>query len=184
MASGGAGSPETLTGEGLRLGRYRAGDGPALLEAVRESWGEVAPFETWCHEGYTLEEAADHALGWDRAWESGAAYYFAVREEATGRYLGSCGLCPVEREHGTAGLGFWVRTSATGRGVATSAARLVAGFGFAELGLHRLELMMAVHNAASRRVAEKVGAEYEGTLRRRLTLPAGPTDMAMYALLR
>jgi ribosomal-protein-serine acetyltransferase len=106
-----------------------------------------------------------------------------VLEEATERYLGSCGLCPVEREHRTAGLGFWVRTSATRRGAATSAARLVVAFGFAELGLHRIELMVAVDNAASHRVAEKIGAAYEGTLRRRLVLPAGPTDMAMYALI-
>jgi RimJ/RimL family protein N-acetyltransferase len=33
-------------------------------------------------------------------------------------------------------------------------------------------------------VAEKVGAEYEGTLRKRLVLTNGPTDMAMYALVR
>ena len=84
------------------------------------------------------------------------------RDEATGRYLGSCGLCPVEREHATAGLGFWVRTSDTGRGVATAAARLVADAGFEHLGLNRIELLIAVDNAASRRVAEKLGAAYEG----------------------
>ena len=176
--------PETLTGDGLSLRRYRPADAPGLLEAVLESVAEVAPFETWCHEDYTLPEAADHVGGWDQAWEAGEAYYFAVLDGAGGRYLGSCGLCPIEHPHSTAGLGFWVRTSATGRGVATSAARLVAAFGFTELGLHRIEMMVAVHNLASRRVAEKVGAVYEGTLRRRLVLPAGPTDMAMYALVR
>jgi ribosomal-protein-serine acetyltransferase len=176
--------PEALHGNGLRLRRYRPGDGPALLEAVLESVPEVAPYETWCHPGYTPEEAAAHAAGWDRAWEAGEAYYFAVLDEADGRYLGSCGLCPVEGEHRVGGLGFWVRTSATGRGVATSAARLVTAFGFAELGLHRIELLVAVHNLPSRRVAEKLGAHYEGTLRKRLVLPAGPTDMAMYALVR
>jgi RimJ/RimL family protein N-acetyltransferase len=77
-----------------------------------------------------------------------------------------------------------VRTSATGWGVATSAAGLVAAFGFPELGLHRIELMMAVANAAGRGVAEKLGAECGGTLPRRLILPGGPTDMAMYALVR
>ena len=145
---------------------------------------EVAPYETWCHAGYTLDEAADYAGWWDKAWEKGSAYYFAVTDATTGRYLGSCGLCPVETEHATAGLGFWVRTPDTGRGVATSAARLVADAAFAHLGLNRLELLIAVDNTASRRVAEKLGAAYEGTLRKRLVLPAGPTDMAMYALVR
>jgi len=176
--------PEELPAPGLRLRRYLPSDAGAVHEAAAESVAEVAPYETWCHEGYSLAEAAEYAGWWAQDWDKGAAYYYAVTDEATGRYLGSCGLCPIEREHGTAGLGFWVRTSATGRGVATAAARAVADAGFAHLGLNRIELLIAVDNAASRRVAEKLGATYEGTLRKRLVLPAGPTDMAMYALVR
>jgi ribosomal-protein-serine acetyltransferase len=178
------GFPEELRAPGLLLRRYRAADGPAVHEAAVESVSEVAPYETWCHTGYTLDEATDYAGWWEQAWEKGSAYYFAVTAAPTGRYLGSCGLCPVEREHATAGLGFWVRTPETGRGVATTAARLVAEAAFAHLGLNRLELLIAVDNTASRRVAEKLGAAYEGTLRKRLILPAGPTDMAMHALVR
>jgi RimJ/RimL family protein N-acetyltransferase len=176
--------PEQLLSPGLILRRYVAADAAAVHEAARESAAEVAPYETWCHKGYTLEEAAAYASGWAQAWDRGSAYYFAVTDGATGRYLGSCGLCPIEREHAAAGLGFWVRTSGTGRGVATTAARLVARAGFEHLGLNRVELLIAVGNAASRRVAAKLGAAYEGTLRKRLVLPAGPTDMAMYALVR
>ena len=176
--------PSTLAADGLLLRRYSAADAAAVHEAAVASVAEVAPYETWCHAGYTLDEAADYAGWWDKAWEKGSAYYFAVTDATTGRYLGSCGLCPVETEHATAGLGFWVRTPDTGRGVATSAARLVADAAFAHLGLNRLELLIAVDNTASRRVAEKLGAAYEGTLRKRLVLPAGPTDMAMYALVR
>jgi len=179
-----AGFPEELRAPGLLLRRYRAGDTAAVHDAATESVAEVAPYETWCHQGYTLDEAAEYADGWDQAWGRGSAFYFAVCDEATGRYLGSCGLCPVEREHATAGIGFWVRSSGTRRGVATAAADLVAEAGFEHLGLNRIELLIAVQNAASRRVAEKLGAAYEGTLRKRLVLPAGPTDMAMYALVR
>ena len=38
------------------------------------------------------------------------------------------------------------------------------------MGLRRLELPVAVDNVASRRVAEKAGARFEGVL------PAGPRD--------
>jgi RimJ/RimL family protein N-acetyltransferase len=178
------GLPTTLTAGGLLLRRYCAADGAAVHEAALESVAEVAPYETWCHAGYTIDEATEYAAWWDQAWDRGRAYYFAVTDETTGRYAGSCGLCPVEAEHATAGLGFWVRTSDTGRGVATTAARLVAGAAFEHLSLNRIELLIAVDNAASRRVAEKLGAVHEGTLRKRLVLPAGPTDMAMYALVR
>jgi RimJ/RimL family protein N-acetyltransferase len=65
-------------------------------------------------------------------------------------------------------VGYWVRTGQTGQGIATAAVRLIARFGFEDLGLQRLELLVAVENLASRRVAEKAGARFEGIL------PAGP----------
>jgi RimJ/RimL family protein N-acetyltransferase len=65
---------------------------------------------------------------------------------------------------GTADIGYWVRTSQTGLGLATAAVRLVARFGFEDLGLRRLEMLIATDNLASRRVAEKVGATFEGVL--------------------
>ncbi len=61
------------------------------------------------------------------------------------------------------------RTGQTGQGIATAAVRLIARFGFEDLGLLRLlELLIAADNLASRRVAEKVGATFEGVV------PAGP----------
>jgi RimJ/RimL family protein N-acetyltransferase len=81
-------------------------------------------------------------------------------------------------------MGFWVRTSATGRGITSEAARLVVGFAFERLGLERVEVMAAVDNAASRRVAEKIGAQREGVLRRRLVLQGEPTDVVLYSLVR
>ncbi len=101
-----AGLPEELRGPGLLLRRYRAGDAALVHEAALESADEVSPYETWCHEGYTLEEAAEYVGWWDQDWDKGGAYYYAVTDEATGRYLGSCGLFPVERVHGTGGVGF------------------------------------------------------------------------------
>jgi ribosomal-protein-serine acetyltransferase len=70
-------------------------------------------------------------------------------------------------------------------GIATVAVRLIARFGFEDLDLQRLELLIAVDNAASRRVAEKVGATFEGVL------PAGlrgqgelQSDSYCFALIR
>jgi RimJ/RimL family protein N-acetyltransferase len=42
--------------------------------------------------------------------------------------------------------------------------RLVVQFALEDLGLRRLELLIAIENLASRRVAEKAGATLEGVL--------------------
>lgn len=151
-----------------------------MTEAVLESGTDLARYETWAHPEFSEADGREYAGYWDEAWAAGSAYYFAVFGEAV--YQGSCGLSGISREHGTAALGFWVRSGATRRGVATSSGRLVAAFGFEHIGLHRIEIMSAVDNAASRRVAAKLGAVEEGVLRKRLTLGGVPTDAALLAI--
>ena len=174
---------DSLTEGAVRVRAYRSEDRKALFAAVRESIPEVSKYETWCHPGYRLDEASGYVDYWVKMREKGRAFYYAIEESASGEFLGSCGLAGWHSEHKHAGLGYWVRTSRTGQGIATAAACLVARLGFEDLGLIRIELEIAVDNIASRRVAEKIGAVNEGILRRRLILPAGPTDVVMYSLL-
>jgi len=89
----------------------------------------------------------------------------------------------LNRVHQMANLGYWVRTSAAGRGVATRAARLVARFGFAQLDLHRIEILAAVDNIGSQKVAEKAGAVREGVLRKRLLINGESQDAVIFSLL-
>lgn len=173
----------TLCGPGVVLHPYVPRDEDELLEAVTESIAEISPFETWCTPRFCSKDAERYIAGWMDAWKSGTGYYFSVRDQTSGRFLGSAGIAGVDRAHLIAGLGYWVRTLETGRGVATSAAGAVARWAIAARGLNRIEVMAAVSNPASRRIAEKIGAEFEGVLRRRLVLPGGPTDMAMYSII-
>jgi ribosomal-protein-serine acetyltransferase len=94
------------------------------------------------------------------------------------------GLNQLRPEHRLANLGYWVRTSATGRGVATAAVRQLARFAFRETDLIRLELVVAADNAASHRVAEKADALREGPAHDRLYIHGKAHDAVVYALLR
>ncbi len=76
-----------------------------------------------------------------------------------------------------------MRSSQIGRGVATAATLLAAEFGFEDLGLNRIEILTAIGNVASGRVAEKAGAKKEGILRSRLLLHNCPQDAVMYSLI-
>jgi RimJ/RimL family protein N-acetyltransferase len=76
-----------------------------------------------------------------------------------------------------------VRTDATGNGIATTAARLAARFGFEVLGLQRIEITVPIGHRASARVAEKLGARREGVLRHRLRLHGTPAGAVLFGLL-
>jgi RimJ/RimL family protein N-acetyltransferase len=167
----------------IRLRPYAPGDAPALFEAARESVGEVFPWLPWCHPEYSLAEAEEWARSRAALRAEGVEYDFVILDESA-RFLGACGINQINRLHRFANLGYWVRTSATGRGVATEAVRQVAGLAFAETDLVRIEIVCAVGNTRSQRVAERAGAVREGVLRNRLVLRGQPVDAVMYSLLR
>ena len=113
----------------------------------------------------------------------GHEYTFAIVGD-DGRFLGGCGINQINRIHKFGNLGYWVRTSATGRGVASEAVRQAAGFAFRNTDLVRLEIVCAVGNERGQRVAGRAGAVREGVLRRRLLLHGEPVDAVMYSLVR
>lgn len=154
-----------------------------LYEAARESLNEVGKWLPWFHPDYSMEESETWIRTRKPKWEAGEEYSFCILDAEDGTFLGGCGLNHFNRMHGFANLGYWVRTSHTGKGAASTAARLIAGFGFHQLGLKRVEIVAAVGNHASQRVAEKAGAHREGVLRNRLIMHAHPVDAVMFSLI-
>ena len=174
---------ETELTDGLILLRtLREEDVNALYEAVRESIAEVSVWLPWCHENYSIEEAREFIGSRELASQGGEWYSFGIFEKDGGRFLGGVGINFINRVHQMANLGYWVRTSATGRDIATKATRLAARFGFEQLGLQRIEIVAAVTNRASQRVAEKAGATREGVLRNRLLIRGTSMDAVQFSL--
>lgn len=158
-------------------------DAEGIYEAARESIPEIEPWMSWCHEGYSINETREWLASLPVGWQEGSNYAFVITEVAGGRILGGCGLNHINRVFRLANLGYWVRSSSTGRGIAGRATRLVARFGIKQLGLVRLEIVVAVGNQRSLRVAQKVGATREGVLRNRLVIGQELQAAVMHSLI-
>lgn len=163
--------------------RYEEADVAALFEAATESVTEVGPWLPWCHAGYARDEAETWVKRQIERWNEAAEYQFAILSPS-GRYLGGCGINDVNVDHRYANLGYWVRSSECGTGVAPAAVRAVRDWAFANTNLERLEIVVAIGNTKSERVAEKAGAVREGTLRARLYLDGRPHDVSMFSITR
>lgn len=96
--------------------------------------------------------------------------------------LGGVALYDVDLAARRASIGYWLAADARGRGVATCAVGLLAGWGFAELGLARLELTCGPDNVASQRVAERCGFTREALLRSHMPFKGGLRDTVVYGL--
>jgi ribosomal-protein-serine acetyltransferase len=173
----------TLTDGTITIRPVAADDTDMLYDAACSSIAEVYPWLPWCHPEYTRDESRAWLVWQEEQWRNGIEYSFAIIDNASGRYLGGVGLNAINRLHRFANLGYWVRSDATRRGVATAATRLTARFGFRELELNRAEIIASVENIASQRVAERAGAVREGTLRRRLQLHGTAHDAIIFSLI-
>lgn len=167
----------------IALRRYRSDDVEPLYAAVEESRASIGRWMPWCHERYSFDDAFTWVAGRERAWVDAEEYTLLIVDAQSGAILGSSGLNQINRVNAYANLGYWVRTSAQGRGVGSAAVRLVARYGFGELRLGRVEIVTDVENVASRRTAERAGARFEGVCRNRLKQGDRFNDAALYGLI-
>ena len=80
----------------------------------------------------------------------------------TGELVGDCGLSPtVVEDAAEVELGWIIARAHWGEGLATEAAGAWREYAFDVLGLTRIVSMVSEENIASRRVAEKLGAQVE-----------------------
>ncbi|MFI6854756.1 GNAT family N-acetyltransferase [Streptomyces sp. NPDC050416] len=172
--------PTLPTGDGLLLRPWRAGDAPAVYEVFQDP-----VMHQWhARTADSEEEVAGWIRDWQQAWQEGREAQWAVVDEDSDRLLGRVALREIRLDDGTAEVAYWTAPAARGRGVAARATTALAHWALDEIGFHRLELLHAVRNEASCRVASRTGFTLEGTKRRAILHPDGWHDMHLHARVR
>jgi RimJ/RimL family protein N-acetyltransferase len=132
---------------------------------------------------YDEEDARAFVAGAPGRRLRGEAVELAVSSAATGLLVGAVGFNIDRHDPQRAEIGYWVSPDARGAGVATRALTLLSRWALRECGLVRIDLLAAVGNRASLRVAERSGFVREGTLRRAWYRGPDREDMALFSLL-
>lgn len=88
-------------------------------------------------------------------WESDKEYNWSIRSP-DGAIVGMCGLMRRQGE-GSLEVGYWLRTDATGQGIATAVTKSLVEVALMEPSVQSVFLLHAENNPGSGRVAEKVG---------------------------
>ena len=172
-----------LTDAVVLLRSFHMEDSVLLYEAVRESLVELKPWMSWAHDEYSQKEAEDFIRITRARWEEKTLFAFAIIDAKSGDVLGGVSLSHIHPVYHLCNVGYWVRTSRHGEGIAGRAALLASRYGFEYGGIIRAEIVVAVGNEKSRRVAEKIGAHYEGILRNRMVVGKSIYDAHMYSLI-
>jgi RimJ/RimL family protein N-acetyltransferase len=170
---------EPLTAGPTRLRPWRDSDVAAVTAACQDP--EIARW-TRIPENYTESDARAFLLYRYDALTAGVTAPFAI-VSADDRLLGSVSLLRLDWPQLRGEVGYWLAPEARGGGHATRAVRLICAWGFASLGLERIDLLAAVENASSQRVAERAGFTREAVLRSYMRGKDGDLDMVAFGLL-
>ncbi|MEU3891266.1 GNAT family N-acetyltransferase [Streptomyces sp. NPDC029041] len=177
-----AGRPQpTLPADGgLVLRPWREGDAPAVYEVFQDP-----VMHQWhARSADSVAEAGDWIRAWHQAWEGEREAHWAVADADSGALVGRVALRELRLDDGTAEVAYWTVPEARGRGVAGRATTALTRWALDETGFHRLELLHAVRNEASCRVAARTGFGLEGTKRSAVMQPDGWHDMHLHARVR
>ena len=110
---------------------------------------------------------------------------FAFAITVDNMVIGSIGIFRQGNIHRqTAELGYYIAEEYWSKGIMTEAVKQICEYVFANSDIIRIYAEPFAYNIASCRVLEKVGFQYEGTLRSNAVKNSKVIDMKMYSLLK
>ncbi len=153
----------TIETEGLVLREFRRDDREKVHEYAVDP--EVCRYMPWGPN--TEDETSAFVERAMASWHRDPRLHFelAVTLKETGRLIGGAGIRAADECFRTADMGYCLRRDSWGKGLATEAAAGLIGFGFKQLGVHRIWATCDTGNVRSAHVLEKAGMKLEGTMR-------------------
>ena len=170
-----------LVGERITLRPYRDDDADALLAL----YGDPVVTRWWSHEPWSdRQQAIEYLERMRRDRENSEFYPWAIAANEGDALIGTAALYEIDRTHKRGMLGYSLSPSMQGRGYAGDALRLLIDFAWSSLELQRIEADTDPENIASRRLLERLGFVFEGSMRKRWFVHGAWHDTSWYGLLR
>ncbi|MBQ5315959.1 MAG: GNAT family N-acetyltransferase [Oscillospiraceae bacterium] len=153
---------QTIETERLILRRFEYSD----TDAVFKNWASDEQVQKMYSEPtYETAEAVKGLLDkYIGSYERDDYYRWAVTLK-DGECIGQIAYFMVDSKNHFAEIEYCIGAAFQKNGYATEAAKAVIAYGFDSIGLHKVQICCKTINTKSRRVIEKCGLTYEGTLR-------------------
>jgi ribosomal-protein-serine acetyltransferase len=175
---------DELRGGRVLVRPYHADDAEPLFEAIVESIDSIRPWMPWWQQYHSVDDARDFIARCTAWWQLREDLITSLWDIETGRYLGGSGLHPRDWDAGVFEIGYWLRTSAVGKGYMTEAVRLQTDFAFDYLHANRVFIRCDARNRRSAAAAERLGFVREGLFRNdALDVNGKPRDTLVFALM-
>lgn len=102
--------------------------------------------------------------------------------EGEEKFCGLISLHTVMLGNHAAEIGYWIASQARGKGIGTTAAKMISDYGIQTMGFRRIEALVDVDNAVSQALLLSAGFDREGIMRRKVTRDDGSqVDMSLFS---
>ena len=140
-------------------------DAKAINEGTIESLSELKVFMPWALKAPSMDETDEVVEGMMKKWEEQSDFTLSIFCKETGKLIGGTGLHRFDLDVPRFEIGYWCRTSETGKGYITESTTALLHYAFKELKARRVEIRCDSDNKASEAIMKKCGLDYEGRLR-------------------
>lgn len=172
-----------LEGRDVRLEPLSLAHAPALFAAVNPEVFRYLPIPAFA----TVAEVERHVAEALAGQAAGTEVAFATVRRSDGRVVGSTRFIDIRRAHRGLEIGWtWIAPEAQRTVVNTEAKYLMLRQAFDGWGALRVQLKTDVNNARSRAAILRLGAKFEGVLRKQMLRPHDgyERDTAMFSIIR
>ena len=149
-----------------------------LIECNRASLRQWLP---WLDMSIVVGDTLDHIRVSKKRFEEADGFSAGIR--IGGKLCGAIGLHAIDPRHRSSSIGYWLAGGTRGRGIMTKACEAVVAAVFDHYHLHRIEIRCATGNKKSCAIPERLGFQYEGTLREAEWLYDHFVDLRVYSIL-
>ena len=176
--------PYRVTTERLVVRCWEPRDAPLLKEAIDSSLDHLRPWMPWAaDEPQPLEAKVALLRRFRGQFDLGQDFVYGLFSPDEAEVVGGSGLHTRAGE-GALEIGYWIRASRAGHGLATEATAALTRVAFDVCGVDRVQIRVDPTNAPSLAIPRKLGFVEEARLRRRLPSRGGPRDAIVFALFR
>jgi len=145
------------------------------------------PEVTSCY-GQEHHQSIDDTRAWiqrmQSSYERRDSIFWCIELKDEDKVIGACTFWNFGPGFHCAEVGYELSRAYWRQGIMTEALSAVLTFGFAELGLHRIEAAPLARNSSSRLLLLKLGFKYEGNLRQRAFFRGRFEDDHYFGLLK
>lgn len=135
--------------------------------SMRKNWISNEKIQSLYSEPvYTTEEKVKELLDkYIGSYREDDYYRWAIIDKKSKECIGQIAYFLVDSKNHFAEIEYCIGEDYQCKGLATEATKAVIAYGFDQMNLHKVQICTKTTNPASKRVIEKCGLTYEGTLR-------------------